>query len=489
MIRKRTILSEIVDRFAIATAFEKSTIHARASCYVEAFSTCLLVRSATKILRAIELCANEQGTARDKLYRVHRVVLLLVVCCGSLDLPFTALAIPNAVIAVDHGPNTPEQQAKHYVVLVSLDGFRFDYAQKYHAENILGMMQNGATAPHGMIPAYPSVTVPNHYTIVTGLYPEHHGIVGNQFYDPTRKEFYSSRIARTRTDGTWYGGIPIWSLAERQGMRSACLFWPGSEARIAGERPSYYLQSDPSFPDEKRVDQVVAWLRLPVQRRPHFIAVYFGEVDVAGHSSGPDSSVTAEAVHRADVLVGRLLGAARKLNLPVDVILVSDHGMIAGQGGWTNLDSFADLSGFVTVGAQLYAPSENAAERAFNQLKGKSDKFEVFRRKDAPSTLHYDSNARSGDPIVVATGPYYIRADASDSEQEQTTGIHGFDPHHMPQMLAVFCAQGPDIRAKTTVNSFEAVDIYPLIAAILRLRIGRIDGGLSTVGRLIRPHS
>jgi len=487
MIGKRTILSGIVGRFATATPFEEPAIHARG--YVQVFIKRLLVRSAAKILRAVELCAIEQGTARDRLYRVHRVFLLLVVCCGSIALPSTAAAIPNAVIAVDHGPNTPEQQAKHYVVLVSLDGFRFDYAQKYHAENILGMMQNGATAPQGMIPAYPSVTVPNHYTIVTGLYPEHHGIVGNQFYDPTRKEFYSSRIVKTKTDGTWYEGVPLWSLAERQGMRSACLFWPGSEAQVAGERPSYYLQSDPSFPDEKRVDQVIAWLRLPVQRRPHFVAVYFGEVDEAGHSSGPDSSETAQAVHRADDVVGRLLRAVGKLNLPVDVVLVSDHGMIAGQGRWINLDTFADLSGFVTVGAQLYAPTEGAAERVFNQLRGKSDKFEVFRRKDVLPILHYDSNARSGDPIVVATGPYYIRAHASDSEQKQTTGIHGFDPHLMQEMLAVFCAQGPDIRAKTTVDSFEDVDIYPLIAAILRLRIGPIDGGLSIVGRVIQPHS
>jgi type I phosphodiesterase/nucleotide pyrophosphatase len=163
--------------------------------------------------------------------------------------------------------------------------------------------------------------------------------------------------------------------------------------------------------------------------------------------------------------------------------------MIAGQGDWINLDSFADLSGFVTVGAQLYAPTENAAERVFQQLRGKSDKFEVFRRKDAPSLLHYDSNARSGDPIVVATGPYYIRADASDTGQKQTRGIHGFDPHDTQEMLGVFCAQGPDIRPKTTLDSFEDVDIYPLIAAILRLRIGPIDGGLSIVGRVIQPHS
>src|SRR5271157_519318 len=142
------------------------------------------------------------------------------------------------VIAVDHGPNTAEQQQKHYVVMVSLDGFRYDYPKKYGAKHLLAIGAKGASAPDGMIPSYPSLTFPNHYTLVTGLYPEHHGIVANSFYDPDRKQTYSYRDQKTVTDGSWYGGVPLWSLSEKQGMRSACFFWPGSEAEIAGERPA-----------------------------------------------------------------------------------------------------------------------------------------------------------------------------------------------------------------------------------------------------------
>ncbi|MGD0367945.1 MAG: ectonucleotide pyrophosphatase/phosphodiesterase, partial [Acidobacteriaceae bacterium] len=133
----------------------------------------------------------------------------------------------QAVITVYHGPNAEAQQSKHYVVLVSLDGFRYDYARKYGAKHLLGIAARGASVPEGMIPAYPSLTFPNHYTLVTGLYPEHHGIVGNQFYDPARKERYSYSDSKTNADGSWYGGTPLWSLAEKQGMRSACFFWPG----------------------------------------------------------------------------------------------------------------------------------------------------------------------------------------------------------------------------------------------------------------------
>src|SRR5271163_1381582 len=163
----------------------------------------------------------------------------------------------SAVIDAGHAPNSPAQQAKHYVVMVSLDGFRYDYAKKYGAKHILALAASGASAPDGMVPSYPSVTFPNHYTLVTGLYPEHHGIVANSFYAPVRNQRYSYTDPATVTDGSWYGGTPLWVLAEQQGMRSACFFWPGSEAEIQGLRPTYYLKYDARFPNRKRVERVL----------------------------------------------------------------------------------------------------------------------------------------------------------------------------------------------------------------------------------------
>ncbi len=155
----------------------------------------------------------------------------------------------QAVIAVDHGPNAASQIDKHYVVLVSLDGFRYDYAKKYGARHLLAIAAHGASAPEGMIPSYPSLTFPNHYTLVTGLYPEHHGIVGNSFYDPERKERYSYTDPKTNSDGSWYGGTPLWSLAEKQGMRTRVLllarFGGGDRGRAA--RPTTCI-STTSFP-------------------------------------------------------------------------------------------------------------------------------------------------------------------------------------------------------------------------------------------------
>ena len=279
--------------------------------------------------------------------RAWSVLLILI-----LTATICAAQSHRPVIEVPNPPNTAAQQAKHYVVLVSLDGFRYDYAKKYGAKNLLAMAARGASAPDGMIPSFPSVTFPNHYTIVTGLYPDHHGIVANTFYDPARKETYSLTNPKTTGDGSWYGGTPLWVLAEQQGMRAACFFWPTSDAEIQGKRPSYYLAAyDDKFPDEKRVEQVLAWLQLPPEKRPHFITLYFENTDDAGHTYGPDAPETAEAVRHVDEMIGKLSEGIAASGLPVDLIVVADHGMETLQGGWVILDKWADLSQFETVGA------------------------------------------------------------------------------------------------------------------------------------------
>src|SRR5215469_11814908 len=339
-------------------------------------------------------------------FRVWLVSALLMLCLAAV---FAAQS-GAPVIEVPNPPNATAQQAKHYVILVSLDGFRYDYAAKYGATSLQALASRGASAPDGMIPSFPSLTFPNHYSIVTGLYPEHHGIVANSFYDPGRKESFAYTNPKTAANGTWYGGTPLWVLAEQQGMRAACFFWPSSEAEIQGKRPSYYLAYNETVPDEERVDQVLAWLKLPAEKRPHFITLYMSDVDHAGHEFGPDAAETAAAVHHVDEMVGRLSAGITRVALPVDLVVLADHGMEKLQGGWVSLDEWADLANFETSGALLYARSEEDAERAYKSLLGASDKFKVHRRANVPPSLHFDSNPRAGDPVVIPTGPYPITA-------------------------------------------------------------------------------
>lgn len=405
------------------------------------------------------------------------------------------------VLTSEHGTNSAASLKEHYVILVSLDGFRYDYAKKYEAKNLQALAAAGATAPGGMIPAYPSLTFANHYTLATGLYPEHHGIVANSFYDPQRKQTYRLGDPATVTDGSWYGGTPLWVLAEQQGMRAACFFWPGSEAEIQGTRPSYYLKYDDKLPNDQRVEQVLAWLRLPEERRPHLITLYFSEVDHQGHGNGPDSEEVRAAVQVVDKEIGALQDGLRKFPLPVDVIVVSDHGMAKVQGDWITLDQyFPDAGAFEKiVTSELYAKSEADAERAYEGLHGKSDKFEVYRRAQMPPALHDDGNPRSGDPVVVTNGPYMVRfsappPSASATSEHMPVGMHGFDPARVPEMKASFFAAGPDIRPGIIVPSFENVDIYPLVAKLLgldiaHLKTGAIDGDLRSLQAILKNSS
>ncbi len=395
---------------------------------------------------------------------------------------------------VDNGPNSAWAQSQHYVVLVSLDGFRWDYAKRDNATHLLALGKRGVWAPEGMLPSYPSLTFPNHFTIVTGLYPEHHGLVANSFLDPARGARYSMYDPQAVTDGSWYSGVPLWSLAESQGMRTACLLWVGSEAKIAGFRPSWYAHYDDKTEptpesQQARIDDTVALLRLPAADRPHFIAIYYSEPDHEGHEFGPDARETRAAELKMDAIVGKLEAALKATGLPIDLVVVSDHGMVKSEGGWIDLDQFADLTGFDTVGSLLYGKTEEDRARVYDQLKHASSQFVVYRLKNVPAALNFNQNPREGDPVVVATGPYAIRAHApaaGQTDHPPTIGMHGFDPHLIPEMKASFFAAGPDLVAGKTVAPFENVNLYPWLAHLLGLHAPKSDGSLNILSGTLR---
>ena len=395
---------------------------------------------------------------------------------------------------VDNGSNSAKAQAQHYLVLVSLDGFRWDFAKRDNAKNLLALGKKGVWAPEGMLPSYPSLTFPNHFTIVTGLYPEHHGLVANTFYDPARNAGYASSDPQSVTDGTWYKGTPLWSLAESQGMRTACLFWPGSEAKIAGYRPTWYARFDAKTEatdavEQARIDNALALLKLPEAARPHFITIYYSEPDHEGHQFGPDAAETRAAELKMDATIGKLKTALDSTALPIDLVVVSDHGMAQVEGGWVTLDQFADLSGVETAGTLLYVKTEEDRARLYNQLKRASSQFQVFRRKDIPAELNYKGNPRTGDPVIVATGAFAIRAHApmaGQPDQPPIPGMHGFDVRKIPQMKAIFFAAGPDIVAGRTVAPFENVNLYPWLAHLLGLTSPKTDGSLNVLAGILR---
>ena len=416
----------------------------------------------------------------------HALALIMLVAGSTASLlraqPAAVEAAPSA--SQKNGPNSA--QAQHYLVLVSLDGFRWDYPQRDDATHLLALGKAGASAPDGMLPSYPALGAPNRFTLVTGLYPGHHGLIAKSFYDPAHGARFSADEAKQADDGSWYGGVPLWSLAESQGMRAAVIGWPGSNAAIAKFRPSYSVAPGGSF--AACLKRVSNWLRLPPAERPHLIAVEISEAAVEARRFGPDAAETKAAVLSADGFIGRLKADLNATGLPVDLVVVSDRGMAKTDGGWITLDQFTSLAGFETVGSLLYSPAEQVRERVYRQLNHVSSMFAVYRRKDLPPEFHAGQNPREGDPVVMATGPYAIRAHAPSAGKSEAPplGVDGIDPQAQPEMKAIFFAAGPDIVPGKTVSSFENVNLYPWMAHLLGLKAPKSDGSLNILAGTLR---
>jgi alkaline phosphatase D len=371
-----------------------------------------------------------------------------------------------------------------YVVLVSLDGFRYDYATRDKARHLLAIRDAGAAA-RSLFPVFPSLTFPNHASIITGLYPAHHGIVANGFFDPMRRAQFD--LAKTAADGSWYGGTPLWVLAEQQRTRSATYFWPGSDGIIEGVRPSYWLPFDDTVPAEKRMEQILDWLRLPAAERPHFLTLYLSDTDHAGHTYGPDAVQTRQAIARVDQVVGKLWDGLQALALPVNLIVLSDHGMQAADR-IVDLRQYADLSKVRVVSsgpvALMYTPDAETRERTYRSLKGKSRAFDVYRPEETPPEWHYSGNPRIGDLVVVAQQP----CDLVAKDQMPRKGNHGYDPRRFPAMQGIFYAIGRNIQPKARVDSFENIHVYPFVAKLLGLQLpGELDASPAVLESLYRP--
>lgn len=380
-----------------------------------------------------------------------------------------------------------------YVILISFDGFRHDYVEKFNAPNFKEFISKGAAA-RSMTPSFPSKTFPNHYTIVTGLYPGNHGLVDNNFYDKPLDARYSMGNRKLVENPAFYGGLPLWQLVQQHGMKSASYFWVGSEVKIKNRFPDYFHKYDGSVPNEDRITETIKWLNLPEEERPNFISLYFSLVDSQGHATGPDSSETGEAVLEADRLLGLLMNALKQVDLPVNVILTSDHGMKTVPNTEKSLVAYQDLFEgidkdsyrFVSNGAHghLYVEDEAKQAEIFKVLKSRADNFRVYRKKDFPKQWHYDHD-RIGDILFTMDPGYYITSRENKDRQIANggvTGQHGFDPYVTKEMGAIFYAQGPNIKAGTRLRSFENVNVYPFVAHILGIKeYPKVDGDLSVL--------
>ncbi|RYG00235.1 MAG: alkaline phosphatase family protein, partial [Chitinophagaceae bacterium] len=362
---------------------------------------------------------------------------------------------------------------------------RWDLADKYDAKNLKKLRETGVQAAY-LKPSFPSLTFPNHYTIATGLYPAHHGIVDNTFYDKARGVLYRKSDKKMAVDSSWYGGKPLWVLAEEQKMLSAVFYWPGSEISMNGIRPTYYYNYSEIIPINKRVAIVSDWLRLPEEKRPHFIALYFPQVDKAGHNFTPESDEVKAAVRVIDDAIGKLIEAAKATQLPVNFIVVSDHGMTTvDRENTLPLPKAIPSDKFIVPPSNavlhVYAKTKANIQPAFKALKAEAKDYDVYLLKDVPKTWHYNKKAdlheRVGDLILVPRLPKVFNINNAKPDG----GQHGFDPA-VKDMHAIFYAWGPQLKSKLIIPSFENIHIYPLITKLLGLYYDqKIDGKVNVL--------
>lgn len=403
------------------------------------------------------------------------------------------LGLPAAPVGAQGsgGVNAPRHRAKPYVVLVSFDGMRAEYLQRLNLPAFERVWKAGVRSA-GMHAVFPSKTFPNHYSMATGMYPENHGLVANRFWDPARRATYALGDSLSVLDGSWYRGEPIWVTAERQGMVAASFFWVASDAPIKGIRPTRYKTYDGRVPPRARVDSVLEWLRLPEERRPHMVTMYFSDVDGAGHEHGPFSHQVDTAAARVDSALGRLLDGLETLPIRdrVYVILVSDHGMTeTGPRWYAALDTIIDMQGarLADGGANANLHVSGGRARAVvlrDSINRRMKHGRAWLREEVPARLRYRKDPRIGDLVVIMDDHYQVGR--LDRTPREGTGGHGWDPA-LPNMHAIFVARGPGIPAGKVIGSFENVDLYPWIAELLGLRTPKgLDGKAGRLRNMIR---
>jgi predicted AlkP superfamily pyrophosphatase or phosphodiesterase len=399
----------------------------------------------------------------------------------------TALAIVVALALAVAAPSARRAPAAEPIlILVSFDGWRWDYIRRFPAPNLRALASRGTRAA-ALIPSFPVLTFPNHYTIVTGLYPEHHGIVANTIVDGSIGERFSMS-AETAKDARWWGGEPLWVRVVREGRRAATMFWPGTEVPIQGVLATVWKPYAKQITTYDRARQVIEWLALPEAQRPSFVSVYFDEVDTAGHDYGVDSPELAAAAARLDDALGQVVAGVHALGLDdrTTIVVVSDHGMSPlSTDRLVYLEDYVDPETVDVTewhGSVAMSPNDGDVQALYRKLHGKHPALAVYTREQIPARLHYRNNPRIAPIIGIARIGWAVTTRARLARRPLDAAAHGFDPSER-DMGALFVAAGPGIR-RGVVEPFENVHVYNFLCAVLHLTPAKNDGGQVMLRRL-----
>ncbi len=381
----------------------------------------------------------------------------------------------------------PDAGERPVTLLISIDGFRPDYLQRGITPRLNALAASGA---HGALkPSFPTKTFPNHYAIVTGLRPDHNGIVGNSMIDPARpgKIFAMGDPVQSFDPFWWNEAEPIWVSAEKAGIRSATAFWPGSEVEIGKTRPQDWLHFDIAVSDTQRVNMVLDWLRRPEAIRPRLVTLYFDAVDMAGHRFGPESHEVDQAITRADTAIGNLVDGIAEMGRAVNLVIVSDHGMAAtDEAKAVQLDTLIDRDSYIAVETGPYAAIEPAAgtdRRVYDALLKPHEHMACYEREKFPKQYHYGQNPRVA-AILCLADPGWVVLSGPPRYPLTPGGAHGWS-NDMPEMRALFIAAGPAFAKGTDIGLVDNIDVYPLLRGLIGLPATRQTDASDRLGKLL----
>jgi predicted AlkP superfamily pyrophosphatase or phosphodiesterase len=376
------------------------------------------------------------------------------------------------------------------VILISIDGFRADYIDRHLTPTLSALASDGVRA-QALKPAFPTLTFPNHYTLVTGLYPDHHGIVNNRMVDPASGKRFVYKDATTIADPAWWGGEPVWVSVEKQGLHAATMFWPGSDVAIGGVRPSEWLPFDATSTPDQRVDQVLRWIDLPAAQRVSFFTLYFEQVDHAGHENGPDSAEVDAALRDVDHAVARLVDGLKQRQrfARTNLVIVSDHGMVqTARDRRSYLDDVVPLADADVINYGILAGIEpHAGKRAEIEgaLLAPHPHMQCWKKSEVPARLHYGSHPRIPSLLCLADRAGTITShEYENGNGHFSAGEHGYD-NDDPDMRALFVAHGPAFRQAVVVPEFDNVDVYPLLMHLLGIEVQPNDGDFAVVAPML----
>lgn len=370
-------------------------------------------------------------------------------------------------------------------ILISIDGFRWDYLSRFEAPTLRQLAANGVHL-RSLTPSYPTKTFPNHYTLVTGLRPAHHGIVGNWFYDPASGETFGMKKAESNSDERWWLGEPVWITAEKQGVRSGCYYWPGSEVAHGGVRPSRWLPFDDQVPSADRVDGMLGWLDAPAAERPRLLTLYFSAVDHAGHKLGPDSPDIQISITEVDQAIACLLAGLERRGLRerANLVIVSDHGMSpTSPERVIFLDDLININSIEVEATGTYAgvrpkPGTRSAAELAAAIRAKAPpQLKVYERGHLPARFLYEGTDRIPAVMLVPDDTWSVEVKVGWPARaaRYDKGNHGWD-NETPNMGALFIAHGPAFQRGLELPPMDNVHVYNLICRVLGLKPAPNDG-------------